>query len=75
MNLFASMILQAFVRLVIYVDQMVVRQQKGDSPQSSTSGLETQTNVTSGGGNSNDEVWGIDNTVSIDWSYHFTNHY
>ena len=57
MNLFASMILQCLVRLVIYADQWIVRQQQHSKPISRPN----DENITV---SSQDEVWGIDNTVS-----------
>ncbi len=72
MNLFASMILQSLVRLVIYVDQIVVRYKTADNAAASASEPEVASNNgTSGGGGSSsssssstsDGVWGIDNTV------------
>ena len=57
MNLFASMILQCLVRLVIYADQWIVRQQQHNKPISRPN----DENITV---SSQDEVWGIDNTVS-----------
>ena len=58
MNLFASMILQCLVRLVIYADQWIVRQQQ----QNSQPIRQNLTNVTIS--STKEEVWGIDNTVS-----------
>ena len=61
MNLFASMILQSLVRLVIYADQFIVRQQDNEAKA-----LAQQLNET---GNltisPTEEVWGIDNTVKL----------
>lgn len=55
MNLFASMIIQSLVRLVIYIDQLVVRE--GDfSAEYAASG---------GGANATAPLRGIDNTVSL----------
>ena len=59
MNLFASMILQCLVRLVIYADQWIVRQQQQNSQPISRQNL---TNITIS--STKEEVWGIDNTVS-----------
>ena len=59
MNLFASMILQCLVRLVIYVDQMIVRQQSSSKSEDLADQSQNSTNL-----QSSDEVWGIDNTVS-----------
>ena len=59
MNLFASMILQCLVRLVIYVDQMIVRQQSSSKTEDLADQSQNSTNL-----QSSDEVWGIDNTVS-----------
>ena len=65
MNLFASMILQCLVRLVIYADQWIVRQQSNTQPVSQALHQNTiQDNLTNVSG-TKDEVWGIDNTVSI----------
>ena len=64
MNLFASMILQCLVRLVIYVDQMVVRQQQNSESASGrpvSAALQSQ--------ESSKQVWGIDNTVSARAQY------
>ena len=55
MNLFASMILQCLVRLVIYADQIIVRQKKEENHENRENSSE----------NTKDEVWGIDNTVSF----------
>ena len=60
MNLFASMILQCLVRLVIYVDQMIVRQQSSSKSEDLADQSQNSTNL-----QSSDEVWGIDNTVSF----------
>ena len=60
MNLFASMILQCLVRLVIYVDQMIVRQQSSSKSEDLADQNQNSTNL-----QSSDEVWGIDNTVSF----------
>ena len=57
MNLFASMILQCFIRLVIYADQMIVRHQSKNFDELN----QDEENVTQTHSN---EVWGIDNTVS-----------
>eukprot|EP00093_Oithona_nana_P002557 02557.XXX_54492_50198_1 [CDS] Oithona nana genome sequencing. len=57
MNLFASMILQCLVRLVIYADQWIVRQQQQNSQPISRQNL---TNITIS--STKEEVWGIDNT-------------
>jgi hypothetical protein len=74
MNLFASMILQSLVRLVIYGDQMIVRQQVASPteniPSAATDAVEggsiTVNNYSSESSvSSSNEVWGIDNTVSI----------
>ena len=62
MNLFASMILQCFIRLVIYADQMIVRHQSNsfdELNQDEENATQTHSN----------EVWGIDNTVSINLIY------
>ena len=62
MNLFASMILQCFIRLVIYADQMIVRHQSksfDELNQDEENATQTHSN----------EVWGIDNTVSINLIY------
>ena len=59
MNLFASMILQCLVRLVIYVDQMIVRQQSSSKSEDLADQSQNSTQ-------SSDEVWGIDNTVSVE---------
>ena len=62
MNLFASMILQCFIRLVIYADQMIVRHQSNsfdELNQDEENATQTHSN----------EVWGIDNTVSIILNY------
>ena len=59
MNLFASMILQCLVRLVIYVDQMIVRQQSSSKSEDLADQSQNSTQ-------SSDEVWGIDNTVSAE---------
>ena len=56
MNLFASMILQCLVRLVIYVDQMIVRHQLKNSENDELNQNQTNTH-------SSNQVWGIDNTV------------
>jgi len=62
MNLFASMILQCLVRLVIYADQWIVRQQSNTQPVSQALHQNTiQDNLTNVSG-TKDEVWGIDNT-------------
>merc|ERR1711962_1708261 len=54
MNLFASMILQCMVRLIIYADQLIVRQPSHmDVKENST---------TMAPSSSPDQVWGIDNT-------------
>lgn len=57
MNLFASMILQSLVRIVIYADQFIVRQKSEENVSANVS-----TTVS-------DEVWGIDNTVSITYIF------
>ena len=62
MNLFASMILQCFIRLVIYADQMIVRHQSKSFDELN----QDEENVTQTHSN---EVWGIDNTVSINLIY------
>ena len=56
MNLFASMILQCLVRLVIYVDQMIVRHQIKNSENDELNQNQNNTH-------SSNQVWGIDNTV------------
>ena len=56
MNLFASMILQCVVRLVIYADQLIVRQQSHadvKNPENSTTSAPSKADA---------RVWGIDNT-------------
>ena len=63
MNLFASMILQCLVRLVIYADQWIVRQQSHNKPVSQALQQAREVNITLS--TNKDEVWGIDNTVSI----------
>ena len=62
MNLFASMILQCFIRLVIYADQMIVRHQSKSFDELN----QDEENTTQTHSN---EVWGIDNTVSINLIY------
>jgi len=58
MNLFASMILQCVVRLVIYADQLIVRQPS----QTNVKNPENLTTTQSVPSSSPDQVWGIDNT-------------
>ena len=65
MNLFASMILQCLVRLVIYADQWIVRQQSHSQIVSQATRQQPEDNITTSITTNKDEVWGIDNTVSF----------